>query len=143
MAGVGGPLACRARVAGRLLGHDPLDLVSSRRRRSGRLGLGRGPYCPGDPARRDLKLVRRWTRLVAVADAVNIHDAKTHFSKLIERVEAGEEIVIARAGTPVARLAPLALRDARRPGGAEGAIVIHDDFDDPLPADLRDAFGLP
>jgi len=77
-----------------------------------------------------------------VGEAVNIHDAKAQFSKLVERVEAGEEIVIARAGTPVARLAPLPVPGPRRPGGAEGMIVMHDDFDDPLPADLRRAFGI-
>jgi len=77
-----------------------------------------------------------------VGEAVNIHDAKTQFSKLVERVEAGEEIVIARAGTPVARLAPLSVRGPRRPGGAEGMVVMHDDFDDPLPVDLRHAFGI-
>lgn len=73
---------------------------------------------------------------------MNIHDAKTQFSKLVARVEAGEEIVIARAGTPVARLAPLPVREPRRPGGAEGRIVMRDDFDDPLPADLQQAFGI-
>jgi prevent-host-death family protein len=73
---------------------------------------------------------------------VNIHAAKTHLSKLVERVEGGEEIVIARAGTPVARLAPLAVREPRRPGGAEGMVIVHDDFDDPLPADLQRGFGV-
>lgn len=79
---------------------------------------------------------------MGVTDPVNIHDAKTQFSKLVERAEAGEEIVIARAGTPVARLAPLPVLQPRRPGGAEGRIVMHDDFDDPLPADLQRAFGV-
>ena len=76
-----------------------------------------------------------------MADSVNIHEAKTGFSRLVERAEAGEEIVIARAGTPVARLGPLAPRAPRQPGGAEGRIVMHDDFDDPLPDELRGAFG--
>jgi prevent-host-death family protein len=76
-----------------------------------------------------------------VSDTVNIHDAKTQFSKLVERAEAGEEIVIARAGTPVARLGPLAPATPRRPGGAEGKIVMRDDFDDPLPDELQRAFG--
>jgi prevent-host-death family protein len=76
-----------------------------------------------------------------VGDTVNIHDAKTHFSKLVERAEAGDEIVIARAGTPVARLGPLAPAAPRRPGGAEGKIVMRDDFDDPLPDELQRAFG--
>lgn len=75
-------------------------------------------------------------------EAVNIHDAKTHFSRLVERAEAGEEIVICRAGTPVARLAPLARRAPREPGGAEGEIVMHPDFDDPLPEELQRVFGM-
>ncbi len=80
--------------------------------------------------------------MTAVTEAVNIHEAKTHFSKLVERAEAGEEIVIARAGTPVARLGPLAPRARRQPGGAEGLILMHDDFDDPLPDELQGAFGM-
>ena len=67
-------------------------------------------------------------------DMVNIHDAKTHFSRLVERVEAGEELVIARAGRPVARLVPLNARRApRRPGGWEGKVWMAPDFDAPLP----------
>jgi len=62
---------------------------------------------------------------------VNIHDAKTHLSRLIERVERGEEIVIARAGRPVALLQPIATPARRQPGNER--IVIHDDFDDPVP----------
>jgi len=62
----------------------------------------------------------------------NIHDAKTHFSQLLERVQNGEEIVIAKAGRPVARLTAIAERPARRVPGND-KIVIHPDFDDPLP----------
>ncbi|MDP9383800.1 MAG: type II toxin-antitoxin system Phd/YefM family antitoxin [Actinomycetota bacterium] len=76
-----------------------------------------------------------------MAAPINIHEAKTHFSRLVERAESGEEIVIARSGRPVARLVPLARQQTRSPGGAEGAIVIHDDFDDPLPGELGRAFG--
>lgn len=50
--------------------------------------------------------------------------------------------MIARAGTPVARLGPLPMRGTRTPGGAEGKIVMAEDFDAPLPADLRRRFGL-
>ncbi len=74
--------------------------------------------------------------------SVNIHEAKTHLSRLIERAEQGEEIVIARAGRPVAKLVPFGdinLRP-REPGSMAGLIVMHDDFDDPLPDDLLDAF---
>jgi prevent-host-death family protein len=72
---------------------------------------------------------------------VNIHEAKTHFSKLIERVRLGEEIVIAKAGEPVARLVPeVRPRKRRRLGSAKGQIVIHDSFYDDLPEDLLDLF---
>jgi prevent-host-death family protein len=54
---------------------------------------------------------------------VNIHEAKTHFSKLIERVRAGEEVVIAKAGKPVAKLVPVEEPGPRVPGGWEGMIV--------------------
>jgi prevent-host-death family protein len=65
---------------------------------------------------------------------VNVHEAKTHFSKLLVRVGSGEEIVIAKAGKPVARLVPLASVVARRaPGSAAGVLHISDDFDAPLP----------
>jgi prevent-host-death family protein len=72
---------------------------------------------------------------------VNIHDAKTRLSRLIERVEAGEEIVIARAGRPVARLAPLRARlGPRRLGRLDGRFRIPDDFNDPLPPAVLEAF---
>lgn len=65
---------------------------------------------------------------------VNIHEAKTHFSKLLARVEAGEEIIIAKAGKPVAKLRPISHAPPPRvPGRDRGKIIIHDDFDDPLP----------
>lgn len=61
----------------------------------------------------------------------NIHDAKTHFSKLVERVEAGEEIVIGRAGRPVAKLVAYSEpRPVRVPGALKGRIWIADDFDE-------------
>jgi prevent-host-death family protein len=66
--------------------------------------------------------------------AVNVHEAKTHFSKLLERVMAGEHIIIAKAGKPVAVLSPLNERPAERVlGRYAGRVIIHDDFDDPLP----------
>jgi prevent-host-death family protein len=72
---------------------------------------------------------------------VNVHEAKTHLSRLLERVEAGEEVVIARAGKPVARLVPVEQSRKRRvPGGWKGLIVIHDDFDAPLPEDIAAVF---
>jgi prevent-host-death family protein len=76
-----------------------------------------------------------------MADAVNVHEAKTGFSKLLKRVQLGEEIVIAKAGKPVARLIPFSAPvKVRKPGGAEGMITIRSDFDDPLPEDLQKAF---
>jgi prevent-host-death family protein len=69
-----------------------------------------------------------------MSDVVNIHEAKTHFSKLIERVLAGEEITIARAGKPVARLSAIVERPRRRfPGMDKGKVIIHPNFDDPIP----------
>lgn len=61
---------------------------------------------------------------------VNIHEAKTHLSRLIERVEAGEELVIARAGRPVARLVPYRARTSPRvPGQWRGRVRLATDFD--------------
>jgi len=62
---------------------------------------------------------------------VNIHDAKTHLSRLIERVEAGEEVTIARAGRPVARLVPLRAARPRVLGMLRGRIQLAPDFDAP------------
>lgn len=65
---------------------------------------------------------------------VNVHEAKTHLSRLLARVEAGERIVIARAGKPVAILSPAEERPPDRvPGMDKGKVVIHPGFDDPLP----------
>ena len=71
---------------------------------------------------------------------VNIHQAKTHLSRLLARAAAGEEIVIAKAGKPVARLVPFeSVPKDRKPGLGAGLIEIADDFDAPLPDDmLRD-----
>ena len=71
---------------------------------------------------------------------VNVHEAKTHLSRLLERVEAGERIVLGRNGRPVARLVPyVADREPREPGALRGRIRIADDFDQ-TPADLIEAF---
>jgi len=65
---------------------------------------------------------------------VNVHEAKTHFSRLLQRVEAGEEITIARAGKPVAKLIAAGPSDGKRPMGMDrGKIWIADDFDAPDP----------
>lgn len=73
---------------------------------------------------------------------VNIHEAKTTLSQLIERVEHGEEVIIARARRPVARLTGLcpAAKPAVRLGLMKGQIQLAEDFDDPLPAKVLHAF---
>ncbi len=72
---------------------------------------------------------------------VNMHDAKTNFSKLVDAAANGEEIIIAKAGKPVARLGPLEkAKPLRRIGGLKGQIRIADDFDAPLPEELLAAF---
>lgn len=71
---------------------------------------------------------------------VNIHEAKTHLSRLIDRAATGEDIVIARAGRPVVRMVPYIERTQRRaPGSMAGRISISPDFDD-TPSWLLDAF---
>ena len=67
---------------------------------------------------------------------VNVHEAKTHLSKLLERVEAGQEVVIARAGRPVARLIAFAHPGKRALGLDAGTGAIAADFDAPLPDDV-------
>lgn len=65
---------------------------------------------------------------------VNIHEAKTNLSKLLRRVERGEKVVIARSGTPVAKLEGYEPAKGNRVFGlGQGKVVIHDNFDDPLP----------
>lgn len=73
--------------------------------------------------------------------AVNIHEAKTHFSKLLQRVGAGEEITISNRGVPVARLIPVARTPRRRELGFErDRAWISDDFDAPLPPEILAGF---
>jgi len=72
---------------------------------------------------------------------VNIHEAKTHLSRLLQKVAEGEEVTIARAGVPVARLVPVEVKKNVRPlGFARGEIWVADDFDAPLPDYLLAAF---
>ena len=72
---------------------------------------------------------------------VNVHQAKTELSRLLEAVEAGEEVIIARAGVPVARLVPVRA-DERVPGRLAGVVRIREDFDAPLPPGLAEGFGM-
>lgn len=66
---------------------------------------------------------------------VNVHEAKTQLSRLLAQVEAGEEVIIARRGKPVARLVHCKAKGRRQPGVLKGKIVITDSFFDPLPED--------
>ncbi len=78
---------------------------------------------PGGPDRKDVPL-----------STVDVHEAKTHLSRLLVRVEAGEEIVIARSGRPVARLvAYRGARPVRRFGALKDHLTVDDSFFDPLP----------
>ncbi|WP_244407299.1 type II toxin-antitoxin system Phd/YefM family antitoxin [Roseomonas fluvialis] len=74
---------------------------------------------------------------------LNIHDAKTHFSRLVDRVGAGESVVIAKAGRPVAKLVPLSASDApaKRIGFLAGAFAVPADFDTMGQAEIERQFG--
>ena len=73
---------------------------------------------------------------------VSVPSAKTHLSDLVDQAAAGEEIVIAKSGTPMARLMPLAgATTGRKPGGSEDLVWIADDFDAPLPAAVLAGFA--
>lgn len=72
---------------------------------------------------------------------VGVHEAKTHLSRLLERVRAGEEIIIERRGQPIALLIRIEPSAPPRFGADRDRVVIADDFDAPLPADLADPFG--
>jgi prevent-host-death family protein len=71
---------------------------------------------------------------------VNIHKAKTHFTKLVDSVIRGNEVVIAMAGKPVARLTSIEKKPKRRPGALKGKVKISKDFDAPLPEDILSDF---
>jgi len=71
---------------------------------------------------------------------VGIHEAKTHLSRLLRRVAAGEEIVIAKGGKPVARLVPVQPPESRSLGRDKGILQVPDDFDAPLPEEILAEF---
>ena len=71
---------------------------------------------------------------------VNIHEAKTHLSRLLARVAAGDEVIIAKAGKPIARLIPVAPSGRRSLGEDRGRAFIADDFDAPLPEEILAEF---
>ena len=72
---------------------------------------------------------------------VNVHEAKTHLSRLLDHALAGEEVIIMRSGRPLVRLLPVAIALTPRVlGTAKGMVTMADDFDAPLPDDILDAF---
>lgn len=72
---------------------------------------------------------------------VNIHEAKTHFSKLVDKAMKGEEIIIGKSGTPVVKLIAIQVKKPKRvPGALKGKISITDDFDAPLSAEILEEF---
>jgi prevent-host-death family protein len=72
---------------------------------------------------------------------VDIHQAKTHLSRLLERAAGGEEIIIAKAGKPIARLVPYSVKGKiRRPGQLRGKLHIKDNLDQPLPKEILASF---
>ncbi len=76
-----------------------------------------------------------------MATKVNVHEAKTNFSRLLTRAAKGEEIIICKSGKPVAKLDPIAETPVKRtPGTAKGKVVIAEDFDAPLPGSLLKLF---
>jgi prevent-host-death family protein len=75
-------------------------------------------------------------------EIANIHEARSQLSRLVERAMNGEEVIIARAGTPMVRLVPIRRDDSPRRGGQwKGRVRIAEDFD-VLPDDIADAFGM-
>lgn len=73
-------------------------------------------------------------------DSFNVHEAKTHFSRILARVQAGEEVIIARAGEPIARIVPIQVARPREPDTEAGRLWVAEDFDGPLPPDLLETF---
>lgn len=71
----------------------------------------------------------------------NLYEAKMALSRLVDRAANGEEIILSKAGKPMAKLVPFRrTTEPRRPGGWEGRVRISEDFDAPLPAEVQDAF---
>ena len=71
---------------------------------------------------------------------MNVHEAKTHLSRLLERAVAGDEVTIARSGNPIVRLVPVSISGGRPLGLDAGRIEMADDFDAPLPEDVLEDF---
>jgi prevent-host-death family protein len=72
---------------------------------------------------------------------LDIHQAKTHLSRLLRRVQSGEEVIITKGDKPVAKLVPIEPKASwRLLGSAKGEFVVPDDFNDPLPKEIEDLF---
>jgi prevent-host-death family protein len=76
----------------------------------------------------------------AMVKVVNLYEAKSQLSSLVEEAAGGTEVIIAKAGVPRARLVPVKASARRRPGGSKGRIRVAPDFDAPLPVDVLAAF---
>lgn len=77
-----------------------------------------------------------------MSEVINIHEAKTHLSRIIDEVAAGTEVIIAKAGKPMARLSPIdGIRKPKRLGLLKGKVKVGDDFNEPLPEDVLADFG--
>lgn len=101
------------------------------------LRAGPAPARPLHGGARRTRLSRTKLELQPMSTVVNVHQAKTHLSRLLDEVAAGAEVVIAKAGRPVARLVPLEpVVRKKRFGLLKGRIDVPDDFDAPLPPDL-------
>jgi prevent-host-death family protein len=76
-----------------------------------------------------------------MASIINIHDAKTHLSKIVDEVAAGAEVIIAKAGKPLARLSPISPPAKKKKLGLlKGKVKVPDDFNAPLPPEVFDSF---
>lgn len=73
-------------------------------------------------------------------ESFNVHEAKTNFSRILAKVQAGEEVIIAKAGQPIARIVPIRDQAPRQSNTEKDSMWIAEDFDAPLPDDLLDAF---
>jgi prevent-host-death family protein len=86
-------------------------------------------------------LVQDFIHAEAAVTQINVHEAKTHFAKLLQRVALGEEVVITRAGRPIAKLVQIQPDVLERaPGSARGEVRVGEDFDAPLPEDGQASF---
>lgn len=95
------------------------------------------PLGAGQNMTKLVDLVQAMLGTAAMTKMVNVHEAKTHLSKLLERAHAGEEIILAKGGKPYAKLVPL--HSERQPGLVEGRIT--DEFFEPLPPEELEAWG--